>query len=183
MRVVCDDDKVVSYALKENCKETSRFYVPNSTRGIDISGSKIITGANTKINVNDQDGKKLFSIPKTQSSETFICASGDRFYYTDGDNVVGRVFKDSKEVMSYSHSSLEFPAGLSTDRSGNLLVAGFNSNNIHQITADGQSGRNLLNKLSSIKNPFGLCCHPHRDIFVVTGSCFDNTVLEIYEFC
>ena len=194
VHVVCGGNKVVTYTLQGGWQETSRFNTEQNTCALDRSGDTLICGTITHVLLYNKDGQKLSSIPlqQTRGRATAICTSvnGDMFYHTDGDKLVGRTLPDRKEIFRYSHPSLYYACGPSCDRDGNILVAaahsihmaGAHSNSIYQVSPDGQNGRILVDKLNSINYPSCVCCHPHRDVFVVT-SYDEDTVMEIYEFC
>ena len=183
VHVVCDENKVVTYTLQGGLQETSQFEIgENVCRGLDRSGDTFICGTRRDVVMYNKDGQKLSSIQlQINGFDTAICtsANGDMFYYTDGSQLVGRTLQDSKELFRYS---LKVSEALSCDRDGNILVPVNESSNIYQVTSDGQSGRILIDKLSSIIRPCCVCCHPNRDLFVVTSD-DENTVMEIYEFC
>ena len=185
VHVVCDFERVVSYTLRGKWEEMSSFKTKTRTIGIGQSGTTLITGEEEQVVMQYMNGFQLSAvIGKNQDIDTLICTSENRekFYHRDGDSILCRNLKDGKEDFRYSHPSLNRPIGLSCDREGNILVAGTNSKNIHQISAGGQNGRILLDKFSSIKEPLAVCCHPHRDLFLVSSQ-NEDTVMEIYEFC
>ena len=152
--------------------------------GIGLSGDTIITGEEKQVVLYNKEGLLLYCISTEQQDNNPICtsANGEKFYYTDGDSIVCRTLIGRTEEFKYSHPSLKYPIDLSCDRDGNILVVGLKSKNILQISADGKNGRILLDKFSSIDTPLAVCCHPHRDLFVVTSK-GEDTVMEIYEFC
>ena len=185
VHVVCDIDKVVTYTLQGGWQETSQFKTEYGTYGFAVSDDTFICGADSHVLLYNKDGQEHSRIQLQKGGhQTAICTSfnGDMFYHTDGDQLVGRTLQDRKEIFRYSHPSLKHAIGPSCDRDGNILVAGFWSNNIHQVSPDGQNVRILIDKFSSIDLPWSVCCHPHRDVFVVTSS-NEDTVMEIYELC
>jgi hypothetical protein len=46
---------------------------------------------------------------------------------------------DFKPVFTYNHEQLGGISGITTDEEGNIYIAGFASNNVHQITPDGKT--------------------------------------------
>ena len=185
VHVVCDHNKIVTYTLQGEEQKTSQFKTEQNTCGLDRSGDILICGTRSHVVLYNKDGQELSSIQQQEGGcNTTICTStnGTMFYHTNADQLVGRILQDSKEIFRYSHPSLKYAYGPSCDIDGNILVAGVYSHNIHHVSPDGQNGRILLDKLSSIYRPCCVCCHPHRDVFVVT-SWDEDTVMEIYEFC
>ena len=187
VHVACGDlKKVVSYTLKEQWQKISSFDIETRTTGISRSGDILITGEGKRVVLQKIDGTKTccIKIRECEHIDSLTCtsANGEKFYHRDACNIIVGRNMDGKKEFKYLHPCLNRPQDLSCDRDGNILVTGLHSRNIHQIAADGQNGRILLEKFSSIKEPLSVCCHPHRDLFVVTSR-GEDTVMEIYEFC
>ena len=62
------------------------------------------------------------------------------------------------------------PVGISLDYEGNIYVTSFISNNVHQLTPDGQLNRILLNKDDGIKEPRAISLQKYNNRFVVCDS-------------
>lgn len=62
------------------------------------------------------------------------------------------------------------PVGISVDYEENIYVTSFISNNVHQLTPDGQLNRILLNKDDGIREPRSICLQKYNNRFVVCDS-------------
>lgn len=78
---------------------------------------------------------------------------------------------DFQPVFEYSHENLKGVSGITTDTEGNIYVAGFNSNNIHQLTPEGKLNRIILSDANEISSPRGIAYKKDIDILVVLNDC------------
>lgn len=89
-----------------------------------------------------------------------------------------RAIEEQSQKFSQSNGTYEnlgSPTGMTTDKSGNLYVAGFSDNAITKISPDGQ--RRLFVKDSRLNGPIGLECDSAGNIYVANYNA--NNVLKI----
>lgn len=86
------------------------------------------------------NGTSVRTIPISGSDILCLCLSAkDRLYYTvESDSSLYCVSTMGREVFKYCHGDLVCPYSVALDRGDRIVyVAGYKSQNIHQITADG----------------------------------------------
>ena len=123
----------------------------------------------------DAQGEKLFRCAQHITSDnlsSILYVSSARQHTLLAITMTGRV------VFRYRHESLEFPTGVAIDNQGNLYVCGKDSNNVQQVSKDGQFLRILLSKKDSLNSPRGICFQPDGDKILVT----DTTMPGCQEF-
>ena len=166
---------------KQGWSLTRSLSTDTDVGGVACVGETLITCHHDKVVVQSLSGntKKEWS---RQGDGPFVAVSpqGDRFYYTDNNDVVCRGLQDGTVHWNYQHEKLEDPAGICTDPQGNVYVVGNSSNNIHQISADGATHRILVNTVQNMA-PIGIVFHPHRNMFIVT-SYWGNVPIQEYTF-
>lgn len=89
-----------------------------------------------------------------------------------------RTLEEQSQKFSQSNGTYEnlgSPTGMTTDKNGNLYVAGFSDNAITKISPDGQ--RRLFVKDSRLNGPIGLECDAAGNIYVANYNA--NNVLKI----
>lgn len=89
-----------------------------------------------------------------------------------------RAIEEQSQKISQTNGTYEnlgSPTGMTTDKSGNLYVAGFSDNAITKISPDGQ--RRLFVKDSRLNGPIGLECDSDGNIYVANYNA--NNVLKI----
>ena len=180
--VVCDYKFVVGFSLLDEFQETDKISVAQDAVGLGIEGDTIIVGHYHNVSLYHKDGREIRLISK-DGGDTSICMTSTNsslFYHKDGDQIVCQNMEDRTEIFRYRNQNLKYPHGISCDRYGNIMVAGFYSKNIHLVSSNGQVGRVLVDKLRYINCPVAVCCHPHRDVFVVSSR-QENVVMEVYE--
>lgn len=79
-----------------------------------------------------------------------------------------------EKLHSYSHEKLKYPYGLDVNFSGNIFVAGKDSNNIHVLTPKAE-----LLKIFDIASPRCIKFKENSNICFV-GS--ENSTTKVYEF-
>jgi sugar lactone lactonase YvrE len=77
---------------------------------------------------------------------------------------------DFKPVFTYNHEQLGGISGITTDEEGNIYIAGFASNNVHQITPDGKFIRIILTESDGISNPRGISFKQDCNIIIVLNN-------------
>ena len=80
------------------------------------------------------------------------------------------VGRDGMDIFTYAHALLKGPVGLSVDAEDNIYIAGYISNNIHQVTPTGELSKILLNKDDGMREPKTVFCQRYTNRFVVCDS-------------
>lgn len=103
-----------------------------------------------------------------------------RIFFNDRDeNKLTCITYNFEEVFTYKHEQLRGIAGIATDTEGNIYVAGFNSNNVHQLSPSGQLNKTILTEAHDIINPLGISFKKDADILIVLND--SGTRVSMYE--
>ena len=98
---------------------------------------------------------------------SYICA--------DGKNAISCT-KNERKQFTYSNPNLINPRGIDVDMEGNVYIVGFNSNDIHQITSEGEHIRTISTTDFGISKPWILRFKPNSAVFLLT-TCNTGKVL------
>ncbi|KAK3580244.1 hypothetical protein CHS0354_012771 [Potamilus streckersoni] len=75
-------------------------------------------------------------------------------------------------LFTYNNHNLSGPAGIDTDREGNIYLCGFWSHCVQQISAEGKLIKTLISKKEETKYPLMIRFYRNKDSFIVTyGQC------------
>jgi DNA-binding beta-propeller fold protein YncE len=77
--------------------------------------------------------------------------------------------KYERKQFIYSSPTLSTPRGIDVDMEGNVYIVGFDSNNIHQITSEGEHVRTISTTDFGISNPWVLRFKPNSAVFLLTS--------------
>ena len=108
--------------------------------------------------IYNENGKPRKKIQTSFNPQDMCLNKAGDIYCTDyiGSNVYVINFEGLARTL-YSSKDLKFPLGLDVDDStGNIYVAGKDSNNIHRISGDGNTSNIILTKEDGIDCPFGV---------------------------
>ena len=89
---------------------------------------------------------------------------------------------DGSIVYHYKDTDLKGPRGLYCDDGDNIMVCGFNSNNIHVITSDGKKYGTLLSSQDGLKIPVSVAYRKSDDTLVVTCERINIIVCQLSEY-
>jgi len=157
----------------------SRIKAPSFTWGIAVSGDNLIVGTPDAEVILTKDGSIVKSIPKSGYYGYVAVSQTQRtMYHRDNNDIVCRTLEGT-ELFRYKNQKLEAPRGITIDTQDTLYICGCDSDNVHQVSSDGQKSRILLDKLHYITQPWNVIFNTHKNELIVT-SCNENTVFEIY---
>ena len=96
---------------------------------------------------------------RSLGKNSYICA--------DGKNAVSYT-KDERKQFTYSSPTLSCPRGIDVDVEGNIYIVGLSSNNIHQITSEGEHVRTISTTDFGISKPWVLRFQPNSAVLLLT---------------
>jgi hypothetical protein len=100
----------------------------------------------------------------------FVDGNGDTMFVSDwGTYLVQGVTTSGIALSKYRKSNLVGPLGMCRDPDDNLFICGRDSNNIHQISADGIEQRVFLTEKDGIQQPLNISIRAADDKLVVTS--------------
>lgn len=127
---------------------------------------------------DDLTMKRKSILPVTgQRVENIHPTDPNRILYTDStdDGSFYCITKEGAVVFQYDHPGLSFPRGIATDREGNIYVAGYKSNNIHELSPEGELQRLIVPQIHLFHRPRVLM-ENGGSIYVIYGK---HKVLEL----
>jgi hypothetical protein len=148
LAVTCEEDNCLYIVTRDgNVTKTLRRTPPDehgsSKNLFETAGAVTCNQAGTVLYVTDHSAQELIAV--TEKGEV---------------------------KFRYKHPKLRRPAGVSVDASGNVYVCGFESCNVHQLTADGQH-KSLLPQHNL--HFWEISFEPNTDNFLLTDQ-YDDTI-------
>ena len=119
-----------------------------------------------------EDGSYLFLWPFYITVST----AGDKIFVSDyKTDTLTCMEVDGSIVYQYKDTDLKRPRGLYCDDGDNVMVCGFNSNNIHVITSAGKKYGNLLSSQDGLTGPWSVAYRKSDDALVV--GCYGSNIV------
>ncbi|KAJ8307914.1 hypothetical protein KUTeg_014561 [Tegillarca granosa] len=141
--------------------------------GITSSDNKLYVGCSKKLLILDKDGNKekeintngiIFGVSIINHGEKKIVYTN---FYNHSCHFVR--LSDLQEIQRFTHPELHNPRGVTTDREGNVYIAGGQSSkNVFQLSSDGNLIRVLLQGLDI---PSGIKFDTQNDRIFISYSC------------
>lgn len=123
-----------------------------------------MTGKLLSFYQKESSGAALFAYPSHITSDTYQ----QILYVTDArKHMVIAVTLDGCVLFRYSNDYLSGPSGVATDSQGNIYVCGKESQNIHQITKNGELIR-IIATAENVGTPRAISMHPEGDSLLIT---------------
>lgn len=123
----------------------------------------------------DSEGNivKRYKVDRKTKSVT-INKSGEIISSSCSTNIITIIDNSGEKLHSYFHAKLKYPYGLDVNFSGNIFVAGRDSNNIHVLTPQAE-----LLKICEVESP--MCIKFKDDSNVCFVGSYKNTT-KVFEF-
>ncbi|KAJ8305145.1 LOW QUALITY PROTEIN: hypothetical protein KUTeg_017303, partial [Tegillarca granosa] len=136
---------------------------------ITCSDNKLYIGCYNKLLILDNHGNKQEEI----STNGYICGitivkQGEKkIVFTNSNTNTCHFLRSSdlQEIHRFTHLELRNPYGVTSDREGNVYIAGGASGNVLQVSSDGIFIRVLL---SGLPNPYAILFDDNRDMLFVS---------------
>ncbi|KAL3887965.1 hypothetical protein ACJMK2_000350 [Sinanodonta woodiana] len=149
-------------------------------------GNIVITG---ECNLGGKPYWSLVNHEGKESCHLIDCESLGSWTYVAVDSSFTRVYitvhmahslhcfdMSGKQKFVYHPDSLRGPRGVTKDKYDNVYVAGYGSNNIHQLTPDGVAIQIISNGVPS--KPLAICFNRDGDVFLVTNESDANKLYQ-----
>ncbi|XP_053402492.1 uncharacterized protein LOC128557894 [Mercenaria mercenaria] len=146
-----------------------KFFISDQYRTVyihDISGTML-----NKI-TTDISGNPIFS----NSKHISVSTNRDRVYVADNDKGVITLDIQGNYLSTFTDPDLVRPWGVCTDKRGNILVCGFESSNIVQIS---EYSKTKLGIIKTKQYPVSVCFSPHQNKLAVTH--YNSNTVNVYE--
>lgn len=146
--------------------------------GITTVNHQLIIGCDGCFKILDASGSLKHTVPVTGGRIWYIhaCLNGT-IVYSDTCKVYG-VTIDGGEVFRYEGPDMDCSEGITTDYNDNIYVAGRDSNDIHQLSINGELLRIILSKSDGLVKPYAL--HFRRKAKQLYAS-FDGKFIALYD--
>lgn len=146
--------------------------------GITTINNQLIIGCDGAFRILDASGNLKHTVPVSGGRIWYIhaCLNGT-LVYSDTYKVYG-VTIDGGELFKYEGSDLDCSEGITTDYNDNIYVAGRDSNDIHQLSLNGELLRVILSKSDGLIKPYAL--HFRRKAKQLYVS-YDGKFISVYD--
>ncbi|XP_053402030.1 uncharacterized protein LOC123540358 isoform X2 [Mercenaria mercenaria] len=131
-----------------------------------------ITGTMLHKITNDKFGKPIF----TRCRHISVSTNRDCVYVADMDKGVITLNMLGNYLSTFTDPDLTWPQGVCTDKRGNILVCGWKSSNIVQISEDSKTQLSLI---KTEPNPGSICIDPYQNKLVFTHE--DSNTIKVCE--
>ncbi|KAJ8305128.1 hypothetical protein KUTeg_017322 [Tegillarca granosa] len=175
--VLCNTQNI-QYIDIVNCKLGKLITVNKQLyQAIGYNGPNLIVrGTDGNIYMIDRTGNIIKTVTSGYNTYYITCTT-DRIYLTSDDKLVCFDMNGS-QMFSYTNDNFRNGQGISVDTEGNIYCCGFDSNNIHQLTPDGQFIKLIV---TDITEPRGISFDKTGERFLVTHEPNNVTVYELQE--
>ncbi|CAG2221490.1 unnamed protein product [Mytilus edulis] len=146
--------------------------------GITNVSNQLIIGCDGCFKVLDASGNLKHTVPVNGGRIWYIhaCINGT-IVYSDTYKVYG-VTIDGGEIFKYESEDMDCSEGITTDYNDNIYVAGRDSNDIHQLSLNGELLRIILSKSDGLVKPYALHFRKKaRQLYVS----FDGKFIAVYD--
>ncbi|KAJ8319564.1 hypothetical protein KUTeg_002878 [Tegillarca granosa] len=178
--VVLDNTQNIQYIDIVNCKLGKLITVNKKLyHAIGYNGTNLIVGGNNGGNIYmiDRTGNIIKTVTSGYYTEYITCTT-DRIYLISGYNKLVCLDMNGSQMFSYTNNNFSGGQGISVDKEGNIYCCGNWSNNIHQLTPDGQFIKLIV---TDITQPRGISFDKTGERFLVTHGRNNVTVYELQE--
>lgn len=152
-------------------KTVKEITIHSKIYGVAYGEEKFYVACVTEVKILNLKGESVHVIRVPNACIRQVCTDKGRLMFSDWNHNSIQCFgRDGIEVFTFTHPLMKGPVGISVDYENNIYVTSFISNNVHQLTPDGQLNRILLNKDDGIKEPRAICLQKYNNRFVVCDS-------------
>ena len=128
-----------------------------------------------RLGVN-QDKTFMFKKPY----DLTVSARSNKIYVSDSDQHTLTCLKsDGTVVFQYKDPELNWPRGVCVDDEDNVIVCGWQSNNIHVVTAAGKKHDVILTSKDGISKPTSVAYRQLDHTFIVGNENGDSLIVEV----
>ena len=147
---------------------TKTIKVSTTLNGLQYVDGEFITAYKGTLTWLSAEGLQLRD-SKNHPGAYFVRSLGKNSYIcADGRNAISHT-KDERKQVTYSSPNLIHSKGIDVDVEGNIYIVGYTSNNIHQITSEGEYVRTIPTTDLGISGPWILRFKPNSAIFLLTS--------------
>lgn len=157
----------------------SEYEVGVGAHGLHIKGKNVYIACSNEIRLLDLEKDEISSMSVGNRGARYVISTknGGICYSTKAS--VTCHDRKGKEVFRYKAEDLRSPRGISEDAEGNIYVTAIDSNNVHQLLADGTRVKIVLSNKDDINNPYFIRFGNNSARFVVSQ--MDSDVVKLYE--
>ncbi|KAJ8307726.1 hypothetical protein KUTeg_014721 [Tegillarca granosa] len=168
----------IQYIDIVNCKLGKLITVNKQLyQAIGYNGTNLMVGGyDGNIYMIDRTGNIIKTVTSGYNTNYITCTT-DRIYLTSDDELVCLDMNGS-QMFSYTNNNFSIGRGISVDKDGNIYCCGYWSNNIHQLTPDGQFIKLIV---TDITRPYGIAFVKTGERFLVTHDGNNVIVYELQE--
>lgn len=151
------------------------------------AGRLYITDWRTSLYIHDTAGTLLQTISTDESSknlfnnirQVILCDKGNKILVTDYSEGVTSFDINTKHSCSFSDSELSGAAAVCSDGRGNVLVGGWNSNNVIQIRRDGSKVGVVVKSTDGLRCPESMCFDRKSCTLIITQN--NSNIVKFFD--
>ena len=156
--------------------------------GVTVSGQEIYTTCQNnpglgEVKVLDMQGKlkrRLGTYLFTSPNCITVSASGEKIFVSDEATHIITCLKPSGTIIyTYKDDNMRSPGGLICDSGDNVLVCGYDSNNVHAISPNGNKNHTFITSKDGLSKPSSIAYKENDDTLIV--GCHDRNELLLFK--
>ncbi|XP_052087917.1 E3 ubiquitin-protein ligase TRIM71-like [Mytilus californianus] len=171
---------VLQYVNVNDMTLLRQIAIDDGCWGVSVYGEELVIGFDNKVEIFDFGGRSEHVIPCLGSDYYVTIDNLGRFYHKHHGNTLHCRHVSGKFAFSYYNAELVNLTGITIDNDGNIYVAGFHSNNVHQLTPDGTLTRIILSGMDGIYQPLKL--HFSKDFSKLLVANNNGSSVAVYSF-
>ncbi|XP_060606688.1 E3 ubiquitin-protein ligase TRIM71-like [Ruditapes philippinarum] len=159
--------KTVQFVATENhLTKTRSLKFDHECRGLAVIDGRLVIGNDNdqvyiytmnrqclKVIKTEKTGNKMFG----RVRELCVSDDGKMIHIVDAHRGVITIDRDGTVLWKYNGQELKSPWGICTDGTGNVIVSGFSSHNVVQLSPDGKLLGKIISDEYKLKNPRAVC--------------------------
>lgn len=181
------DKSKIKFINLDTGSTTHKFLIPGTAYGISACTDQKTEKFVTRIRdfgfmILDTSGKNNNLVKFPGDCILYVSYQEGKFYFTKWDsNTVACCDKSGEVLWEFENEVLQKPCGLALTDDGNVIVAGFETNNIVMISRDGLSFKELYKNYEQLINPTAICLHSENDFGLLLVTNLDTGICNVFE--
>lgn len=175
-------EQIIQFIDNKDFSMAKDMKIRGHCRQICNTNNKMVIVCETEVKLFN--GTSVRTIPISGVEILCICLSAkDRLYYTvQSDSSLHCLSTTGHELFKYSHGDLVCPYGVALGRGDRLVyVAGYKSQNVHQITPDGHLLTIIVTRGDVMSGPQLLAINQNREEFLQVWEQMYGNFIYIYD--
>lgn len=181
------DKSKIKFVNTETGSTCHKVLIPGPGYGVSICNDNETEKIVTRIRdygfmILETSGKNSHLVKVPGDCILYVTYKADKFYFTKWDtNKVLCCDKTGKIIWEFENEALKKPCGVALTNEGNVIVAGFESNNIIIISRDGMTFKELYKNYEQLNNPTAVSFHSEDDFGLLVVTNLNDGLCNVFE--